>query len=79
DLMQGGNGLAGAPGKELEFHQALEQALEYADALNVPNINILAGKQPEDADLLPCLNTLANNLKLACHMLSAYDIQPVFE
>ena len=79
DLMQGGNGLAGVPGKELEFHQALEQALEYADALNVPNINILAGKQPEDADLLPCLNTLANNLKLACHMLSEYDIQPVFE
>ncbi|KAF1023566.1 MAG: 2-oxo-tetronate isomerase [Acinetobacter bereziniae] len=79
DLMQGGNGLAGVPGKELAFHQALEQALEYADALNIPNVNILAGKQPEDADLLPCLNTLANNLKLACHMLSEYDIQPVFE
>lgn len=35
----------------------------YAKALNVPRVNILAGKQPQDADLLPCLNTLASNLE----------------
>ncbi|MCH4243919.1 hydroxypyruvate isomerase family protein [Acinetobacter gerneri] len=79
DLMHGGNGLAGIPGREVEFHQALTQAIEYATALNVPSVNILAGKQPLDADLLPCLNTLADNLKLASHMLSEYKIQPVFE
>lgn len=79
DLMQGGDGLAGIPGREVEFHHALELAIEYANALNVPSVNILAGKQPTDADLLPCLNTLASNLKLACHMLADYDIQPVFE
>ncbi len=79
DLMHGGNGLAGVPGREIEFHQALELAIEYAKALNVPSVNILAGKQPSDADLLPCLNTLATNLKLACHMFSELDIQPVFE
>ena len=79
DLMQGGNGLAGIPGREVEFHQALGQAIEYATALNIPSINILAGKQPQDADLLPCLNTLADNLKLACRMFSEYNIQPVFE
>lgn len=79
DLMQGGDGLAGVPGREIAFHQAVELAIEYATALNVPSVNILAGKQPQDADLLPCLNTLADNLKLACHMLSDYKIQPVFE
>lgn len=79
DLMQGGDGLAGVPGREVEFHHALELAIKYAEALNVPSVNILAGKQPTDADLLPCLNTLATNLKLACHMLSDHDIQPVFE
>ncbi|MCG2608861.1 MULTISPECIES: TIM barrel protein [unclassified Acinetobacter] len=79
DLMQGGNGLAGVPGQEIEFHHALEQAIQYATALNVPSVNILAGKQPLDADLLPCLNTLAKNLKLACSMLAAHNIQPVFE
>ena len=70
DLMQGGDGLAGIPGREIEFHQAVEKAIEYASALNIPRVNILAGKQPHDADLLPCLNTLAINLKMACRMLT---------
>ena len=79
DLMTGGNGLTGVPGKELEFHHALQLAVQYASALKVPSVNILAGKQPLDADLLPCLNTLSKNLKLACHMFSEHGIQPVFE
>ncbi|MEB3754952.1 hydroxypyruvate isomerase family protein [Acinetobacter sp. MD2(2019)] len=79
DLMQGGNGLAGIPGKESEFYQALQLGLRYALALHVPNINILAGKQPYDADLLSCLNTLSDNLKLATHLLSEYRIQPLIE
>lgn len=79
DLMQGGNGLAGIPGKEIAFHQAAEQAIAYAKALQVPSVNILAGKQPHDADLLPCLNTLASNLKMACQMFSSHGIRPVFE
>lgn len=79
DLMQGGNGLAGVPGREIEFSDALERAMQYATALKVPSVNILAGKQPEDSDLLPCLKTLANNLKLAAIRLSAKGIQPVFE
>lgn len=79
DLMSGGNGLAGVPGKELEFHHALQLAMRYARALNVPSVNILAGRQPLDADLLPCLTTLASNLKLACHLLNEQGIQPLFE
>ena len=79
DLMTGGNGLAGIPGQEIEFHHGLEKAIRYAKALQVPSINILAGKQPLDADLLPCLKTLATNLKLACHMCADHGIQPVFE
>lgn len=79
DLMQGGDGLAGVPGQEIAFHHALELAIKYAKALKVPSVNILAGKQPLDADLLPCLNTLSSNLKLACHMLTEQGITPVFE
>ena len=79
DLMQGGNGIAGIPGQELEFTKAVDIALDYATALNVPSVNILAGKQPTDSDLLPCLNTLASNLKYACQKLSEHHIQPVIE
>jgi hydroxypyruvate isomerase len=79
DLMQGGNGLAGVLGQEIEFRHAVEHAIAYASALNVPSVNILAGKQPLDADLLPCLRTLASNLKIASQMLTDFAIQPVFE
>lgn len=79
DLMQGGNGLAGIPGQEKAFREALELAIRYATALKVPRVNILAGKQPQDSDLLPCLKTLASNLKLACHLLTEQGIEPVFE
>ena len=79
DLMQGGNGLAGIPHKEAEFKQAIELAIEYATALHVPRINILAGKQPVNTDLLPCLQTLANNLKMACQILTTHHIEPVIE
>ncbi len=77
--MQGGNGLAGVPGQEQAFAHALQLAIDYATALDVPRVNILAGKQPHDYDLLPCLNTLASNLKLACNLLSAHHIQPLIE
>lgn len=79
DLMQGGNGLAGIPGKEIEFRYALDRALHYAKLLAVPRVNILAGRQPIDADLLPCLTTLAENLKQACNVLVPHGIEPVFE
>ena len=79
DLMQGGHGLAGIPGQEIAFHQALLHAIDYAKALHVPSLNILAGKQPLNADLLPCLNTLTENLKIACRLCQEHNIQPVFE
>lgn len=79
DLMQGGNGLTGIPGGEYKFRQAVFDAIHYAKALAVPTVNILAGRQPEDADLLPCLHTLAANLRYAAAELSFAGITPVFE
>lgn len=79
DLMLGGNGLAGVPGQELAFREALDSALEYATRLKVPSVNILAGRQPVELDLLPCLRTLTSNLKLAAERFTEVGIQPVFE
>ena len=47
DLMQGGDGLAGLPGREAMFRHAVTGALSYAKALQVPAVNVLAGRQPE--------------------------------
>lgn len=79
DLMQGGDGITGVPGREYEFRQALFEGLHYARVLNVPTVNILAGRQPELSDLLPCLETLAGNLRYASREIAACGITPVIE
>ena len=79
DLMQGGNGLTGIPHKEAEFRQAVELAIHYAKELHVPNVNILAGRKPADAERSACIAILIRNLRLASVMLSEYQIQPLFE
>lgn len=79
DLMQGGNGLAGIPGREIEFQLAVEQAIAYATVLQVPRVNILVGRQPEQVSRAQCLHTLVNNLNWACEHLATHQIQPVIE
>lgn len=71
DLMQGGDGLAGIPGRQNEFRFAALEALRYIEALGVPCVNVLAGCQPIDSDLLPCLQTLADNLRYATTLFAS--------
>ena len=40
DLMQGGDGLAGVPGREQAFRHAVAQTLPYADQLGVRCVNV---------------------------------------
>lgn len=79
DLMQGGDGLACVPGREHQFREALLQAIQYATALHVPRVNVLAGRQPQDVELLPCLRTLAANLAFACDEFHRHGISTLFE
>lgn len=79
DLMQGGLGLAGVPGREAEFSAALDQALDYATALKVPRINVLAGRQSADLGRAACLETLTRNLSLACTRAAQQQVQVVAE
>ena len=79
DLMQGGYGITCVPGKEPAFRHAVLDALAYAAELDVPTVNLLAGRQPPDVDLLPCLQTLAANVRLACELFSLQGITPVIE
>lgn len=79
DLMQGGLGLAGVPGREVEFSAALDLALDYAAALQVPRINVLAGRQTPALEPAQCLDTLTQNLVLACRRAAQRQIQVVLE
>lgn len=79
DLMQGGDGLAGVPGREQMFRRAVMQAVPYAQQLGVRCVNVLAGRQPEDGDLLHCLHTLANNARYAAEAFQTIDVTTTLE
>lgn len=79
DLMQGGDGLAGVPGREQAFRHAVAQTLPYADQLGVRCVNVLAGRQPEEADLLHCLHTLKANARYAAEALQRLGVTTTLE
>jgi len=66
DFMEGGEGLACVPGRERAFADSLQQALEYADALQATNIQVVAGRcrgqEHEPAKRERYLATFVSNL-----------------
>jgi hydroxypyruvate isomerase len=79
DLMQGGDGIACIPGQESAFAAAVEKALDYAVPLNVPTINILAGRNPNNITRDTCLEIFENNVHHAAQQLQKHQITPVIE
>ena len=65
DFAAGERGLAGLPGRESDFRAALERALAYAEALDCPQIHVMAGVRPEGASREACWATYKANLRIA--------------
>ena len=75
----GERGIACIPGREGEFRDGVASALEYAEALQCPTINCLAGLTPEGTDLDKVRQTLVNNLQFAADALDKKGIRFVIE
>lgn len=43
DIAAGENGLSALPGREAEARAAIDQALDYAEAVGAPNVHVMAG------------------------------------
>ena len=65
DASLGERGLAGLPGREDAFRVCVAEAIAYAKAIGVRQLNCLAGVQPPGADHSACEATLINNLRYA--------------
>jgi len=79
DLMEGGSGLAGVPGREAEFASALQLAMDYAQVLQPEKVNVLPGRLAAGVDRAVALSTLAANLQKAARAFSALGISVVCE
>lgn len=65
DLKKGERGFASLPGKKKEFQASFEQALEYAVALDCPNIHVMAGITQEEYSFEEHEATFIANLRQA--------------
>ena len=69
DLMQGGYGLAGIPGREQAFRREVFHTLSYVQDLDIRCINILAGRQTASGLPRACLCQNSGSGRLELSML----------
>ena len=72
----GERGLACLPGREAEFREGVERAIEYAKAVDCPRVNCIAGLAPQDARHF---DTLVANVRHAARRLGEVGIQLLVE
>jgi hydroxypyruvate isomerase len=78
DWEEGERGIACLPGREQEFRDGVGKAIEYAQALNCPLVNCLAGKTPPEAPE-KAHQTLIDNLRFTAAALDKEGIRLLIE
>ena len=80
DMLAGGPGLAATPGRQAEFRTAVETARDVASALRPANVNVLPGyPERHGHERGRCLDTLAENLRLAADIIGGIGVGTVVE
>ncbi|HQQ69912.1 MAG TPA: hydroxypyruvate isomerase [Alicycliphilus sp.] len=79
DWEAGERGIACDPGRVDEFRAGVAQAVTYAHALGVPQLNCLAGKAPAGVDAAVLRRTLVDNLRFAAAALKMANLRLLIE
>ena len=76
---KGERGMAALPGRQGEFRDAINKALDYATALSCPRLHVMAGLAPAGVPRDTLLSTYAANLAWAAEHCAAASVKPVIE
>jgi hydroxypyruvate isomerase len=76
DFARGERGIAALPGREREFREGVERAIDYARAVNCPRLNCLAGLAPVDREHHAAL---VDNVRFAARKLGAAGLSLTLE
>jgi len=79
DWAKGERGIACLTDRIDEFQEGVGQGIEYAQALQCPQLNCLAGIAPKNIDPLRIRDTLIRNLQFAAARLKAAGIRLLLE
>ena len=75
----GDRGLASCPGRESEFADGIEKALEYAQALGCPRLHMMAGIPGNEIAPEQAFDTYAGNLRRAAEAAARVDRDVIIE
>jgi hydroxypyruvate isomerase len=75
----GERGIACHPDRVAEFREGVDQTISYAKALDVKQLNCLAGIVPKEVNADAAHKTLVSNLKFAADKLKAQGIRLLIE
>jgi hydroxypyruvate isomerase len=76
---QGERGIACLPDRINEFRKGVDKAIEYANILDVNQLNCLAGLRPENYEYAEIWQTFTNNITYAAQRLNEHDITLLIE
>ena len=76
DMAKGERGIAALPGREREFRDAVERAIEHASAVSCPRLNCLAGLAPKDK---AHFDAFAANIRYAARRVGEVGVQLMVE
>ena len=76
DFARGERGIAALPGREREFREGVERAIDYARAVSCPRLNCLAGLAPVDREHFA---VLVDNVRFAARKLGAAGLSLTLE
>jgi hydroxypyruvate isomerase len=79
DWDAGERGIACLPERTGEFRAGVARGIEYAKALGVPQLNVLAGKAPAVADPALLRSTFVANLRYAAAELASHGLKLLVE
>jgi hydroxypyruvate isomerase len=79
DWAAGERGIACVPGREAAFRSAIDQALDYAAALQCPRVHVLAGLVPAGADRAPLQALYVCNLAWAAQRAADVGVNLLIE
>jgi hydroxypyruvate isomerase len=79
DWDAGERGIACLPDRTGEFRAGVARGIEYATALGVPQLNVLAGKAPAGADPALLRSTFVANLRYAAAELARHGLKLLVE
>jgi hydroxypyruvate isomerase len=79
DWAAGERGMACLPGREAQFREGVDLALEFATALKCPRIHLMAGLAPADADRAKLRATYVANLGWAAKQAASAGVDVLIE